>query len=280
MAEIVQLIAYLKSLSYDDQSNSADRSCLDELSSNEAPVGTKEFIQALSSQKNKHEEYVKHAKEKLQKELKEEIKKCYGITPEITEFINSMKSSIKKLDKLDTNKSDVERSASTWKIDRFSNYADRLKVRKGQGDSSNKLISHDTFRYIQMKYLQLASVYLGTDALAWDQDLSFLQKLLLSAYCEAVSRVFIDTFITPILSENKMQVRLEEKFYTKDLPNCIPDYVVYDNNGEVRGVIETKAGRNLKAESIIQCMLQLLVLRRTKATHMLFGVITNAVCSV
>ena len=45
---------------------------------------------------------------------------------------------------------------------------------------------------------------------------------------------------------------------------------------EILGAIETKAGGWLKAESVIQCMLQLLALRR-KAPHTLFGVVTDAV---
>ena len=148
-----------------------------------------------------------------------------------------------------------------------------------QGDPSNQFISHDTFRSIQINYLQLASVYLdGTvsPALEWDQELSFLKQHLFSEYREATSRVFIDALITPILRENNLQVRLEEKLYVKDLPNCIADYVVYNGNGEALGVIETKTGGKVKAESVIQCMLQLLALR-TKAPHTIFGVVTDAV---
>ena len=78
-----------------------------------------------------------------------------------------------------------------------------------------------------------------------------------------------------------MHVRLEEKLYNyKDgspiMPNCIADYVIYSRDGEILGAIETKAGGYLKAESVIQCMLQLLALRR-KAPHTLFGVVTDAV---
>ena len=73
-----------------------------------------------------------------------------------------------------------------------------------------------------------------------------------------------------------MQLRLEDKVNVKDLPNCIADYVVYNSEGEALGVIETKTGGKVKAESVIQCMLQLLALR-TKAPHTLFGVVTDAV---
>ena len=62
----------------------------------------------------------------------------------------------------------------------------------------------------------------------------------------------------------------------KVLPNCITDYVVYNSEVEALGVIETKSGGRVKAESVIQCMLQLLALR-TKAPHTLFGVVTDAV---
>ena len=59
-------------------------------------------------------------------------------------------------------------------------------------------------------------------------------------------------------------------------PNCIADYVIYSRDGDILGAIETKNGGCLKAESVIQCMLQLLALRR-KASHTLFGVITDGV---
>ena len=78
-----------------------------------------------------------------------------------------------------------------------------------------------------------------------------------------------------------MRARLEEKLYNyKDgsptLPNCIANYVIYSRDGDILGAIETKAGGWLKAGSVIQCMLQLLALRR-KAPHTLFGVVTDAV---
>ena len=62
--------------------------------------------------------------------------------------------------------------------------------------------------------MQIASVYLGSVLLKdkdWHHEMSFLQQLVSSEYHEAASRVFVDALITPILLENRMQVRLEEK---------------------------------------------------------------------
>ena len=79
-----------------------------------------------------------------------------------------------------------------------------------------------------------------------------------------------------------MQVLPEEKLYKTNrdwnptVPNSIADYVIYSRDGEILGAIETKNGGCLKAESVIQCMLQLLALRR-KAPHTLFGIITDGV---
>ena len=107
------------------------------------------------------------------------------------------------------------------------------------------------------------------------QELLFLQRLLIGEYGKGTSRAFIEALITAIAFENKMQLRPEEKLYVKDLPNSIADYVIYNHKSEALGVVEAKTGGSLNADSLIQCMLQLLALH-TKAPHTLFGVVTNA----
>ena len=284
-----RLVDYLSTLGYDNYDKLKTLICFDKIESLEHS-GTKEFIEALERQKIRHQEDVNIAKQKRLDKFKSELTKDYGITPEINRFVEFIKLFIKNLDEIQKNKSDVDSSSSTWKTDRFEEYERYLKSRfvesyktkleqPSHHHYSIRFITDDIFSGIQQTYLQLAPVYLGvsvSDVLELGQELSFLQQLVSSEYREAASRVFLDALITPILLENRMQVRLEEKLYVKDLPNCIADYVVYNSKGEALGVIETKTGRKVKAESVIQCMLQLLALR-TKAPHTLFGVVTDAV---
>ena len=126
-------------------------------------------------------------------------------------------------------------------------------------------------------------MYLGVQVrqtLELRKRVSFLNDLQNCEYREATTRIFVGALNNPLLLRYNMQVRLEEKLNQTDknwnLPNCIADYVIYSREGEILGAIETKAGGHLKRESVIQCMLQLLALRR-KVPHTLIGVLTDAV---
>ena len=214
-----------------------------------------------------------------------------GITQDFDGFVDFIREFVKKLNTIEGRKSDVHSSASTWKPEHLVPYISTLKIKyvpqytplkqPRQITSNIRFISnHQTLRNIMDKYMELAWVYLGVTTfhdLTWDdKEICFLHQLVTSEYREATSRVFVDALITPILGENNLQVRLEEKLYPKDLPNCIADYVIYNDQGEALGVIETKTGGRVRSESVIQCMLQLLALR-TKAPHTLFGIVTDAV---
>ena len=287
---------YLRGLSLEDLNKMKPGVCYDVSIDAAHAAGNETLTESLRLQKEEHQQEINQAKTEHMQRFKDELGQRYGFHPEITSFISFIKQYIKQLDQLDRNKSDIEYSSSTWKIDRFAKYINTLKIQFVQPyykalKEATPLhfpaynVPDDLFSLIQQRYLELDCVYLeaqATQALELGQDVSFLRELQKCEFREATTRVFVDALITPILQRYRMQVRLEEKLYktTKDwnltVPNCIADYVIYSRDGEILGAIETKTGGCLRAESVIQCMLQLLALRR-KAPHTLFGVVTDAV---
>ena len=148
---------------------------------------------------------------------------------------------------------------------------------------SRDYFSKDLSRSIQQRCLELAPVYLGTTVsnnLELRQDVPFFKQLQELEFRESTTKVFVDAVITPILRQNQMQVRLEEKIdkiqdrNSSDPTYFIADYVVYNQADDVIGIIETKAGGCLATESVIECMETLRHLR-AKAPHKLFGVVTD-----
>ena len=288
---------YLRGLSLEDRDKVKPGVCFDATTDAHAhATGNETLTESLRFQKEEHQHETNQAKTDHMQRLKDELGQRYGFHPEITPFISFIKQFIKQLEQLDRNKSDIESSSSTWKIDRFAKYINTLRINYVE-PYYHKLteaspphfpaynVPDDLFSSIQQRYVELARVYLAaqvTQALDLGQDVSFLRELQKSDFREATTRVFVDALITPILLRYRMQVRLEEKLYktSRDwnptIPNCIADYVIYSRDGDILGAIETKNGGCLKAESVIQCMLQLLALRR-KAPHTLFGVITDGV---
>ena len=287
---------YLRGLNLEDRDKTKPGVCYDACSDAAHAGGNETLTESLRLQKEEHQQKINQAKTEHMQRFKEELGQRYGFHPEITPFISFIKQFIKQLEQLDRNKSNIESSSSTWKIDRFAKYFNTLKIQFVQPyyralkeatpphfPAYN--VPDDLFSAIQQRYLELARVYLGTQvtqALELGQDVSFLRELQNCEFREATTRVFVDALIPPILLRYGMQVRLEEKLYktSRDwyptVPHCIADYVIYSRDGEILGAIETKNGGCLKAESVIQCMLQLLALRR-KTSHTLFGVVTDAV---
>ena len=285
---------YLHEFRLADRDKTKPGVCYDACPEAAHAVGKEALTESLRLQKEKHQQKITDAKTEYEQRFKVELSQRYGWHPEIASFISFIKQFVKQLDQLDGNKSDIDSSSSTWKIDRFAKFIDALRIKYVQPyyhaltEATPPLfpaynIPDDLFSSIQQRYVELASVYLGaqvTQALEPGQDVSFLRELQNCEFREATTRVFVDALITPILLRYGLQVRLEEKLYKTNrdwnptVPNSIADYVIYSRDGEILGAIETKNGGCLKAESVIQCMLQLLALRR-KAPHTLFGVVTD-----
>ena len=82
-------------------------------------------------------------------------------------------------------------------------------------DHSRNYISMELFRQIQRRCLELAPVYLGTTVAntlePLRQEVPFFKQLQELEFRESTTKVFVDAVITPILRQNQMQVRLEEK---------------------------------------------------------------------
>lgn len=98
---------------------------------------------------------------------------------------------------------------------------------------------------------------------------------------EATSRVFIDALMILILEPFNMRPKHEEGYEAKQIPYSKLDYVIYNQNDEILGCIEAKATNKIVQKSIVQCMLQLLVLQaQPKAKDSLFGIVTDAYCFV
>ena len=287
---------YLRGLGLEERDKTKPSVCYEASTDAAHAAGNEALTESLRLQKEKHQQGVNQAKTEHMQRFKDELGQSYNFHPEITPFICLIKQFMKQLEQFDRNKSDIESSSSTWKIDRFAKYIKTLKITFVQPyhhtlTEATALhipgynVPDDLFSSIQQRYLELAAVYLGaqvTQALELGQEVAFLKELQNCQYAEATTRVFVDALITPILLRHGMQVRLEEKLYKANrvwnptVPNSIADYVIYSRTGEILGAIETKAGGYLKAESVVQCMLQLLALRR-KAPHTLFGVVADGV---
>ena len=280
-------IDFLYSLSYEDQYKRKPSICYNRTTDSEYS-GVQRFIRELELQKNDHQRDTEQTRRDLKDKFQTELRQVRGFTGNFDEIFEFIKHSMFELQQLDKIKADVDYPSSTWKVEHFQKYVKTLDIRfmppfqqvPAPCIDTIKYIPANDFMAIQYRYRELASVYLDT-YLSCDEDVSFLKELQKLDFHEPTTRLFIDALITPILRGNSMRARLEEKLYnykdgTPSLPNCIADYVIYSRDGKILGAIETKAGGYLKAESVIQCMLQLLALRR-KAPHTLFGVVTDAV---
>ena len=278
---------FLNSLSYEDQYKRKPSICYNRTTGSEH-YGVQRFIRELELQKNGHQRDTEQTRRDIKDKFQTELRQVHGFTGNFDELFEFIKRSMFELQQLDKIKADVDYPSSTWKVEHFQKYVKTLDIRlvppfqqvPAPRIGTIKYIPANGFVTIQQRYRELASVYLDVPT-PCDEDVSFLKELKKLDFHEPTTRLFIDALITPILRGNNMQARLEEKLYNyKDgsptLPNCIADYVIYSQTGENFGAIETKAGGWLKADSVIQCMLQLLALRR-KAPHTLFGVVTDAV---
>ena len=280
-------IDFLSSLSYEDQYKRKPNICYNRTADSEH-CGVQHFIRELELQKNDHQRDTEQTRRDIKDKFQTELRQIHGFAGNFDELFEFIKRSMFELQQLDKIKADVDYPSSTWKVEHFQKYVKTLDIRFMPSFQQVPASCIDTIKYIppndftaiQQRYRELASVYLDTPS-PCDEDVSFLKELQKLDFHEPTTRLFIDALITPILRGNSMRVRLEEKLYNyKDgsptLPNCIADYVIYSRDGDILGAIEAKAGGYLKAESVIQCMLQLLALSR-KMPHTLFGVVTDAV---
>ena len=282
-------IDFLNSLSYEDQYKSKPRICYNRTAESEHS-GVQRLIRELELQKTDHQRETEQTRRGIKDKFQNELRQTHGFTGNFDELFELIKRTMFELQQVDKIKADVDYPSSTWKVEHFEKYVKSLdisfiqlftpQVSAYHSAQCIRLIPENDFTAIRQRYLELAPVYLGVPT-SGNQDASFLKELQKLDFHEPTTRLFVDALITPILRGNNMQVRLEEKLYNyKDgspiMPNCIADYVIYNRDGEILGAIETKAGGYLKAQSVIQCMLQLLALRR-KAPHTLSGVVTDAV---
>ena len=281
-------IDFLNSLSYDDEYKRKPNICYNRTQDSEHSGGVQRFIRELELQKNDHQRDAEQTRRQLKDKFQTELRQVHGFTGNFDELFDFIKRSMFELQQLDKTKADVDYPCSKWWVEHFQKYLKTLDIRfippfqqvPAQCVSTIKYIPTTDFAAIQQRYRELASVYLDVPT-PCNEDVSFLKELQKQDFHETTTRLFIDALITPILRGNSMRARLEEKQYNyKDgsptLPNCIADYVIYNRDWDILGAIETKAGGWLKAKSVIQCMLQLLALRR-KASNSLFGVVTDAV---
>ena len=249
--------------------------------------GYRKLTNKLLVQRKEHKIEIKRKVHEALMLLYNEFKEKYrGINPNKVYFKKPIDKYIKTCKELENDKSDIQWSSSTWNIDRFREYIGALEFEFTLPYTIPENIcqlSDPLYSSIQNRYRLLATVYLGAQVenlpLRLEQKVTFLKKLQICEYREATTRIFVDALTFEILQPKQMQVRLEEKLFTdrdQTLPNSIADYVIYSKRGKILGAIETKDGGYLKAESVTQCMLQLLALRR-KAEHPLFGVVTDAI---
>ena len=273
---------YLLRFGFKDPEKKKPGVCYEEKQSAANPEGYEELTRELCNQKKRHQDDMQKEKKEAERMLHNELKR--GVNPDVDTFMKLIYDFIEKHERRKEKKSDVESASSTWDFKRFNKYIDTLKI-QFQKPICKVLTQEETWFYImfcsiQQRYLELAAVYLGVqvmETLELGRRVFFLEDMQNCEYREATTGVFVKALITPILLRYNMQVRLEEKLYTDDsLPKCIADYVIYSRTGEILGAIETKSGERLKAQSVIQCMLQLLALRR-KAPHPLFGVVTDSI---
>ena len=121
----------------------------------------------------------------------------------------------------------------------------------------------ETVESIIHRYEDVFEVYLGT---AMHSDLACLKRVQDEKLCRAATRIFVDALINPILRRNNKKVR----------PQTTIDYIISIDSEEVMGVIDTRAGGCVIAESVGQCMKTLENLH-AKAPCRLFGIVTDGV---
>ena len=182
---------YLRGLGLEDRDKTKPSFCYEANPDAAHAAGNETLTESLCLQKGKHQQEINQAKTEHMQRFKDELGQRYGFHPEITPFISFIKQLFKQLEKLDRNKSDIESSSSTWKVDRFAKYINTLKItfvqpyhRALTEDTAPHFpaykVPDDLFSSIQQRYLELAAVYLGaqvTQALELGQDVAFLKEL-------------------------------------------------------------------------------------------------------
>ena len=235
----------------------------------------------VQQQNEQKEDLRKTELENLRTTLKEKYW-MYLAEPNFVEFWAHIEKTFKTMSSNDKKcKGDVFCTASIWTWEHFQRHLDTIFVRFVEPEPGNGVLDCHFLPHLQEHYKKLATVYLGaadsTHKSVPEDRIPFLALLRDHTFGEATSRVFIDALLLPILHKNSCKVRLEEKLYIDGLPYCIADYVVYNKDDEILGVVEAKAVGSFTSVSVIQCMLQLLALR-AKVAHKLFSIVTDGIC--
>ena len=136
---------------------------------------------------------------------------------------------------------------------------------------------------IQERFQDVAQMYLDAgNQVANNRPADLLRPLFAKKFHEFTNRQFVGQFLTPVINNNHLVVRLEDLLTLDDGCDVIkswrPDFVIFAKH-ECQplplGAVEVTSGGSLNASALYQCMLYMVALH-TKARYIVFGIVTDA----
>lgn len=165
-------------------------------------------------------------------------------------------------------KSDREKSGSMWTIEMLEDYINPEDIAIGQPESRFDLTG-EALQVCERVDLAIKAVF-GREGTV--EKLNELHCQRNSTEFDA--RMILDSILQTLCVYDGLTLRSEQTTKSDDLPNNRYDYIIYCNRGHPIGVVEAK--RCLKDESVVQLLLQLLLLSFEKPSWFYFGVLSDA----
>ena len=167
--------------------------------------------------------------------------------------------------------SDQDSSGSTWTIDILQKYIKHRDIIFIQPLSSHAT-AQEAQNIVDKVALAFASLC-GYQSKRIDENLPRFHRMRDSS--EADSRMILDAILQPLCAAKGLTLRCEQSLFCNNLPNNRYDYIIYYGKNPI-GVVEAKRQSGVYDKSVVQLIVQLLLLSADDTYAFRFGVLSDA----
>lgn len=168
-------------------------------------------------------------------------------------------------------KSDREKSGSMWTMEMLEPYIKRQDIAFVQPERRFDLTDKALQKICERVDFAIKAVC-GRDG-----TVENLNELLFQPNStEADTRMILEAILQPLCVYKGLTVRSEQTIKSNELPTNRYDFIMYYKVDKPIGVVEAKRHGCLKAESVAQLLVQLLLLSSEQPSEFYFGVLSDA----
>lgn len=167
--------------------------------------------------------------------------------------------------------SDRDSSGSAWTIEILQKYIQRSDIVCFQPCPS--LFAVQEAQYIRDKVALSLAALCGNQGNGIDENLLLFHGMRDST--EGDSRMILEAILQPLCAAKGLALRCEQSLTCNDLPDNRFDYIMYYNNQPL-GFVEAKSQHCIKDQSVVQLIVQLLLLSAEDSHGFRFGVLSDA----